>query len=163
MDSVARATELRGQGRFADALEALEESNVVQDRRNIDVLKVDLLEQVGHHGQATLLAQALLRSKARSVVHRSACEFVLARTDREEGDLESSLARLQRSVSLAREGQDLERACWSQLRLLLQLAESAQAEAATALLSEIRSSSRKLGDPQVTAALHIFIGEIEAK
>jgi hypothetical protein len=112
MDVVARTTKLKGQGRFAEALRVLEESSVDQDRRNADVLKVDLLEQVGQYGQAKVLAHALLRSKALSVVQQSACEFVLARTDREEGDLESSLARLQRSVGLAREGQDLERACW---------------------------------------------------
>src|SRR5262249_51463213 len=103
------------------------------------------------------------RSRSLSPVHRSTCEFVLARTDREEGDLESSLARLQRSAIFAREGQDLERACWSQLRLLLELAESAHTEAASALLSEIRSTTRKLGKPKVPAALHIFIGEMEAK
>ena len=134
-----------------------------EDRQAADVLRADLLEQVGRYGQARVLAQTLLRSKTISLPQRSACEFVLARLDREDGDLESAVARLRRSVDLAVQGKDLERACWSQLRLMLVLTELSGPEAASAILPDIRASVRKLGIPQLTAAMHIFLGEMEAK
>ena len=132
------------------------------DGHAADILKVDLLAQIGRYGHARVLANTLLRGKALSLAHRSACEFVLARVDKEDGDLESSVARLQKASNFALQAQDLERACWSQLRLLLELSESSP-EAVSALLSEIRSNTRKLGSPQLTAALHIFVGEVDAK
>src|SRR5580693_295274 len=164
MESLARASELKRLGRFAEALGVLARSEVAPaDRQDADVLKADLLEQVGRYGQARALAHTLLRSRTLSPSQRSTCEFVLARIDREDGKLESSIVRLHRSVALAVQGKDPVRACWSQLRLLLLLAESSGPETVPAFLREIRSSIRKLGHPQLTAALHIFVGEMEAK
>jgi DNA-binding NtrC family response regulator/tetratricopeptide (TPR) repeat protein len=164
MDSLGQAHEFKRLGRFAEALGFLARSEVEHaDRQDADVLKADLLEQVGRYGQARALAHTLLRSKTLSPSQRSSCEFVLARVDREDGKLESSVARLHKSVALAVQGKDHVRACWSQLRLLLLLAESSGPETVPALLREIRSNIRKLGNPQLTAALHIFVGEMEAK
>src|SRR6266850_6878245 len=164
MDSLAQAHELRKAGRFAEALRVCDSGPLArEDRQAADVLRVDLLEQVGRYGQARALAHTLLRSKTISLPQRSTCEFVLARLDREDGNLESAVARLRRSVELAVQGKDPERACWSQLRLLLVLAELSGPEAAAAILPEIRSNVRKLGIPQLTAAMHIFLGEMEAK
>jgi DNA-binding NtrC family response regulator len=164
MESLGQAHELRRRGRFAEALGFLARSEVEHaDRQDADVLKADLLEQVGRYGPARALAHTLLRSKTLSPSQRSTCEYVLARIDREDGKLESSVARLHRSVALAVQGKDPVRACWSQLRLLLLLAESSGPETVPALLREIRSNIRKLGNPQLTAALHIFVGEMEAK
>jgi DNA-binding NtrC family response regulator/tetratricopeptide (TPR) repeat protein len=164
MESLGQASELRRLGRFAEALGFLARSEVAPaDRQDRDVLKADLLEQVGRYAQARALAHTLLRSRTLSPAQRSTCEFVLARIDREDGKLESSVARLHRSVALAVQGKDPVRACWSQLRLLLLLAETSGPETVPALLREIRSSIRKLGNPQLTAALHIFVGEMEAK
>jgi hypothetical protein len=36
-------------------------------------------------------------------------------------------------------------------------------DAVTALLAEVRQLATKLGDPHITAALHLFVGEMEAK
>jgi DNA-binding NtrC family response regulator/tetratricopeptide (TPR) repeat protein len=164
MQSLGQASELKRLGRFAEALGVLARSEVTPaDRQDADVLKADLLEQVGRYAQARALAHTLLRSRTLSPSQRSTCEFVLARIDREDGKLESSIARLHRSVALAVQGKDPVRACWSQLRLLLLLAESSGPETVPAFLREIRSSIRKLGHPQLTAALHIFVGEMEAK
>jgi DNA-binding NtrC family response regulator len=164
MDALAQAHQLKKAGRFAEALRFCDTGNLArEDRQAVDVLRVDLLEQVGRYGQARALAQTLLRSKTISLTQRSSCEFVLARLDREDGDLESAVARLRRSVELAVQGKDLERACWSQLRLLLVLAELSGPEAAAAILPDVRSNVRKLGIPQLTAAMHIFLGEMEAK
>jgi DNA-binding NtrC family response regulator/tetratricopeptide (TPR) repeat protein len=149
---------------LAEALGLLAGSDVSHaDRRDADVLRIDLLEQVGRYGQARAMAHTLLRSRTLSPSQRSTCEFVLARIDREDGKLASSVARLHKSVALAIQGKDPVRACWSQLRLLLLVAESSGPSTVPALLREVRSSIRKLGDPQLTAALHIFVGEMEAK
>src|ERR1700722_12357443 len=114
MRSLEQAQQLRSLGRFSEALRFLAESDVAQaDRQDADVLKVDLLEQVGRYGQARATAQTLLRSRTLSPSQRSTCEFVLARIDREDGRLESSVARLHKSVALATQGRDPERACWS--------------------------------------------------
>jgi DNA-binding NtrC family response regulator len=164
MESLGPAKELKRLGRFAEALGVLARSELAPaERQDADVLKADLLEQVGRYGQARALAHTLLRSKTLSPSQRSTCEFVLARIDREDGKLESSVARLHKSVALAVQGKDPVRACWSQLRLLLLLAEASGPETVPALLREIRSNIRKLGNPQLTAALHIFVGEMEAK
>jgi DNA-binding NtrC family response regulator/tetratricopeptide (TPR) repeat protein len=164
MESLERATELRRLGRFSEALRFLAGSDVAHaDRQDAEVLRVDLLEQVGRYGQAGAMARSLLQSRTLSPSQRSTCEFVLARIDREDGKLASAVARLHRSVALAIQGKDPVRACWSQLRLLLLVAESSGPETVPALLREVRSNIRKLGNPQLTAALHIFVGEMEAK
>ena len=126
MDSVAQANELRVQGRFADALRVLEGSRDDHDGRAADILKVDLLAQIGQYGHARVLANTLLRGKALSLAHRSACEFVLARVDKEDGDLESSVARLQKASNFALQAQDLDALVghncgyyWSSLNRLL--------------------------------------------
>lgn len=164
MDALAQAEGLKKAGRFAEALKICDEGGPGrEDRHAADVLRADLLEQVGRYGQARALAQTLLRSKTISLPQRSACEFVMARLDREDGDLDSAVARLRRSAELALQGRDPERACWSQLRLMLVLAERSGPEAAAAILPDIRASVRQLGVPQLTAAMHIFLGEMEAK
>src|ERR1700722_9419564 len=105
MEARARAHELKSMGRFSEALRFLAGSEVARaDRQDADVLKVDLLEQVGRYGHARAMAHALLRSRTLSPAQRSACEFVLARIDREDGKVESSVARLHRSIALAIQG-----------------------------------------------------------
>ena len=159
MDSLARAYELKKAGRFAEALricDTVTPNLARDDRQAADVLRVDLLEQVGRYGQARVLGQTLLRSKTLTLSQRSGCEFVLARLDREDGDLESAMARLRRSVELAVQGKDLERACWSQLRLLLVLA-------AAAILPDTRSNLPTVDIPQLTAIMHIVVGQMEGK
>src|SRR5580765_604335 len=164
MDSLTEAMNLRTQGRFADALRRLDTANGSQQQRQAaEVVKIDLLEHTGRHGQARSLARTLLRSKTLSQADRGVCEFVLARVDREDGDFQSSVARLQKAVMFAAQGDDLEHGCWLQLRLLRSVAELSGPDAAAALLSYLRSKVRRSGNVQLSAALHIFVGEMEAK
>ena len=164
MDALTEAVNLRAQGRFTDALRQLDTVNGSQSQRQAaDVVKIDLLEHTGRHGQARSLARSLLRSKTLSHADRGICEFVLARVDREDGDFQSSVARLQKAVMLAAQGDDLEHGCWLQLRLLRSVAELSGPEAAAVLLADLRSKVRRTGNIQLSAALHIFVGEMEAK
>src|SRR5438034_245290 len=108
MGSLEEVFSLRTQGRFMDALRALEaQPPDATDRQEAEALRADLFEQVGRHGQARATAERLLRSKTLSPSVKSLCEFVLARLDRENGSVRSSIDRLQRSVAWAIEGQDL--------------------------------------------------------
>ena len=66
-------------------------------------------------------------------------------------------------MSLAIKGKDLERLCWAQITLLLILADRNGPQAVVPLLTELRLSTIKHGDPQTVAALHLFVGEMEAK
>ena len=164
MSSLAEIEELNTAGRFADALRHLEVREYQgDDRLAADALRADLLEQVGRLGQARAAAEALLRVKRLGPGIRSRCEYVLARIDREDGRFESAIVRLQRTIDAAVEADDLEAVCWAQLRLLVTLSESGRSEAVPPLLAEVRSNTLRLGHRQVTAALHIFVGGMEAR
>ena len=64
---------------------------------------------------------------------------------------------------LRSDAKDLERLCWAQIALLLILADRNGPHAVVPLLTELRLNTIKHGDPQTVAALHLFVGEMEAK
>jgi DNA-binding NtrC family response regulator len=164
MDSLTEVRTLHAAGRFADALRLMSDWRMPPAERQVaDVLRMDLLEHTGRVGQARALAQNLLKSRSLSDRSRSVCDFVLARVEREDGSLQSSISHLQRAIASAAKAQDFEHCCWLRLRLFRVLVEVSGPEAASALLTEIRNDIRKLGNPQLTAALHIFFGEMETK
>ena len=76
--------------------------------------------------------------------------------------MDLGIAQLHRAVSLAIEGKDLERLCWAQITLLLILADR-KAASRCASIDGVRLSTIKHGDPQTVAALHLFVGEMEAE
>src|SRR5437899_8341297 len=120
MDSLQSAKELSSRGRFAEAVKVLNSASISRgDQTDADVLRAQLLERVGRHGQSRALLQQLLKSKQLTAANRSTCEFVLSHIDWEDGNTDLSIERLQRAVSLAAEAQDLRLACWAQLRLLV--------------------------------------------
>src|SRR5438093_1591031 len=113
MESLERVKELSVAGRFREAFAVLEKGVLAYGSPHaVEIIKADLLEQLGRYGQARMLASRLLRSKTLSPSERGTCEFVLARIDREDGDLQSSLGRLQQSINLALQGQQTDQACW---------------------------------------------------
>ena len=164
MDSLEAVNRLKRAGRFADALQTLESSTASQRKHpDIQLLKVELLERVGRHAQSSALAALLMKSRELSASQRSLCEYAIGRTALEAGDTDSGVAHLQRAISFAKEGNDLERLCWTQIALLLVLADRSGPQAAVPLLAELRLTTLKHGDPQTVAALHLFVGEMEAK
>ena len=58
---------------------------------------------------------------------------------------------------------DLERLCWAQIALMLILADRNGPQAVVTLIVDLRLNAIKYGDPQTVAALHLFVGEMEAK
>lgn len=164
MDSLEPANQLKRAGRFRQALKTLESTRVAQDvRLDAQLLKLELLERVGQHDQGSELAVFLLKSRGLSAGKRSTCEFVMGRIAFEAGDTDIGMAHLQRAMSLAIEGNDLERLCWAQIALVLILADRNGPHAALPLIADLRLNTTKCGDPHIVAALHLFIGEMEAK
>jgi len=79
MESDEQVLRLTRLGRFGEALRALDHSKPVFVRTEQQVLRAQLLEQVGQYGPARTLAATLLRSKNLAPSHRSECEAVLGR------------------------------------------------------------------------------------
>jgi DNA-binding NtrC family response regulator/tetratricopeptide (TPR) repeat protein len=164
MASLETARALADSGCFAKALDDLNQATIHPDSRlAADVLRSDLLERVGRMGHSRVMLGTVLRSRQLTDSQRSACEYVLSRLEWEKGDIESSISHVQRSIHLAKSGGDLERLCLSQLRLVSLTCDRSGPEAAAPLLAELRSNSMKLGDPQVTAALHITVGNMDGR
>src|SRR6185369_7513009 len=67
------------------------------------------------------------------------------------------------SLALAREGHDLEQACWAQLRLLGLVGDREGPQSASQLIAKLRRDVTQLGVPAITAALHLVVAEIGAK
>jgi transcriptional regulator with PAS, ATPase and Fis domain len=164
MTSLDVAAELHQAGRFSEAFRELDAVKLSYDSRSAaNVLKSELLQALGRDGEARTLATHLLKSEHVPVWQKSSLEYVLGKTARENGDVDLAIEHLQRSVFLAKQVRDLKRQCRAQLALMLIVSDRCGPEASSPLIAEIRSSAIKLGDARTTAALHVFVGETEAK
>ena len=163
MDRLEPVRTLITEGRFRDAFRLLEQPSTTVSKRANDILMVEVLERIGRYGQCRVLAESLLRAKDLGDKERSSCEFVLGLMELNNGNTKQAVARFNRAISLANQGGDLERKCWFQLRLLVTVADASGPDATTPLLADIRVAATKLGLHRITAALHVFVGEIEAK
>jgi DNA-binding NtrC family response regulator/tetratricopeptide (TPR) repeat protein len=156
--------QLNDEGRFADALKALNDQACVGAARNSrDVLRAELLERVGRFGQARSILKTAMKAKELTGRDRSSCEFILGKIDLEEGLTESAIAHLQHSVQLARESGDLRRQCWPSMLLLVTLCDRSGPDAVASILNELRHNAIRLGEPRILAALHSFTGQMDAK
>jgi DNA-binding NtrC family response regulator/tetratricopeptide (TPR) repeat protein len=151
-------------GRFAQALHSLGELTArTEDNTEVEALRAHLLERTGNYGQSRSLCERLLGRSSLTNVHKSVCENTLGIIKHDTADSEGGIVHFQRAVSLAQRAKDLRQTCWSQLRLMLSVADRSGPHSAVPILAQIRANAVKLGDPQVSAALHIFVGEMEAK
>jgi DNA-binding NtrC family response regulator/tetratricopeptide (TPR) repeat protein len=151
-------------GRFTQALHSLTELTArTEDSIEVDALRAHLLERTGNYGQSRALCERLLGRSSLSNVHKSICETTLGIIKHDTADSEGGIVHFQRAVLLAQRAKDLQQTCWSQLRLMLSVADRSGPDGAVPILAQIRANAVKLGDPQISAALHIFVGEMEAK
>ena len=150
-------------GRFIEALRTLDDGRLIHDERTGgSILRAMLLLQIGRIGEAGFLAADLLRSEL-SLVQKSCAEWVLGKVSRENRDHQLAIEHFNRSILLARQANSLSELCRAQLSLMLLVCDSNGPDAASPLLAEIRANVIKLGDARTTAALHVFVGEAEAK
>ncbi len=164
MENLATVKDLVRNGRFIEALTALREPTSNRESPTaVDVQRVALLERVGRYGESRQLAAKLLRTKELSDVDRSICEYTIGLIEWDEGNTNGAIEHVQRSLLLAKRADNLERLCWSQLRLWTMFGNRSDIDTAAPILAELRANSIRLGDPSVLAAVHVFVAEIEAK
>ena len=164
MEAFGQIQGLISQGRFATALAEIDRLPLVRSKTlQAETLRVEVLERTGNYTEAESIAVRLLKNKALAPTQRSVCEFSLGLVLWEKGQTQAAIEHFNRAVSQGTEGGDLWRTCWAQLRLLVSLSGQSTGQAASRLLQEVRQNVVRLGDPVVSAALHVFLGEIEAK
>jgi DNA-binding NtrC family response regulator/tetratricopeptide (TPR) repeat protein len=156
-------TQLMHEGRFGDALRALPESRSRVNGSSVDVLRAEILERTGQLAAGRALAETILRARSVSASERSSCEFSLAKILQEQGYSDEGVLHLQRALSLAQRANDPSRVCWIQIRLLATLAGRAGPDATAGLLSDVHTNTVKVGDPRLFAALHVYVGAVDAK
>ncbi len=164
MVSLDSIEELKNAGRFAEALAVLDDRGGGRgDALAASVLRVELLEPLGRLGPAQALASSLLSGGKLSLPQKSACEQVLGTAALEGGDIDGAVAHFQRAAEFAREGKDIKRLCRSHNSLTVVVSDRSGPDAAAPLLGEMRSNVTSLGDPHETAALHLYVGEMEGR
>jgi hypothetical protein len=163
MESLGDAYRLKQAGRFSEALVALGGPNFAGNIRGGAVLRAELLQGLGRHQEARAVANSLLKSRNLSPSDQSACEYVLGRILLDDGDVIGAMEHLQRSASRAQEASAFDRAFVAQLYLMAVMSDRSGPGAAAALLAKVRQLATKLDCPQVTAPLHLFVAEMEAK
>jgi len=164
MDTVQVAISLKREGRFRDALRIVQSGPQVHSNRPERLtLELELLERVGQHAECREKATTVLSARNQPSSVRGACDLVLGRIENENGRIETALTHLQRAQATLVDDSDLEYLCWAQIASLLIISERSGPSAAAQLFDAVRSSVTRLGEPQMLAALHIFVGEMEAK
>ena len=163
MESVEQVLRLTRLGRFGEALRALDSSKPVSARAEYAVLRAQILEQVGQYGPARMLATTLLKSKSLAPSHRSDCEAVLGRVLFDEGNTERGLSHLHRAALVAQQAADLRALFGAKLYLLTILSDRSGPAAGSSILADVRQIATRLGDPEITARLHLFVAQAEAK
>jgi transcriptional regulator with PAS, ATPase and Fis domain/tetratricopeptide (TPR) repeat protein len=153
---------LKKQGRFLEALNALETIGP-SPTAAVCVQRAELLERLGRHDECRRLTEAAQKTKQLTASHRATCEYLTGHIDLEDGDTQRAVGRFQRAASLARGTDDLELLCRVQMKLLVVVADVSGPDAAAPILSDLRHSTTRLGDPHTTAALHVFVAEMEAR
>src|SRR5215212_8759552 len=150
-------------GRFAEADRQLRDMRRRDDSPDVQVTAAEVLDRVGRPLEAWRLADRALTRERLSAALESRCLTVMGTVALEQGRAEESVRRLQSSVAIAKEARCTEQLCWAELRLLIAMFELSPSSAAAGMLAELRKHVAQLGDARVSAALHVFVSEVEAK
>src|SRR5918996_3265072 len=98
MTALHSVRELIATGRYSAAQRALD-SRSIGDRFVADLLKLEVLERLGHHTEARELAQQFLKRRGLPPDARSTCEFVLGRLEWDAGNTDEAVLHFQRAVT----------------------------------------------------------------
>jgi transcriptional regulator with PAS, ATPase and Fis domain/tetratricopeptide (TPR) repeat protein len=162
-----RFTEIKKLVRSGDLLAAFNKLEAVQwageERLHARTERASLLERLGRLGQSRSVALSVLETKNIAPATRAKCELILGRIEREGGATTDAIERLQKASALAELSNDLECFCWANMILMVIVSQRCGFEAAMPLLNRARTAATRLGDPQLTAALHMYVGQIEAR
>ena len=159
METLGNAYELMARGCFTAAMCCLERLPVARMKTlEAETLRVELLERSGRFDEAEELSRRLLKNRTMSDTQRSVCEFSIGMVLWEKGETGAGVEYFQRAVASAEKGNDLWRTCWAQLRLFVSLSGKSSSLPGSRLFRELRQNIIRLGDPVVSAALHVFLG-----
>jgi DNA-binding NtrC family response regulator/tetratricopeptide (TPR) repeat protein len=161
---LSQVSVLQQHGRFTEALALLESVRVPhQDRMESEVLRAELYERTGRYHDARAIAERLISLTGLAVEHRARCECTLGLIDSDEGNTNQAQVHFQRSIGAASSSKNLQLSCLSQLRLIVLLADKSGHLSVAPLLSHVRADITKLGNPVISATLHVLMGAMEAK
>ena len=158
MDSLAAARRLNSVGRYREALEELQSVDTHRSTLEAQLLRAELLTITGQPAQALQILQQLDKAKLWTDSERSHSEFIRSRIAKEEGNFDGQLQHLQRSLAAAERAHDLERTCLAQLHLIGLVADRSGPDSVGTLVTATRENATRLGDPTITAMLHVVVG-----
>jgi DNA-binding NtrC family response regulator/tetratricopeptide (TPR) repeat protein len=154
------ASQLIRRGRYSEAVTALQGAPKPRGRDALtDALLADVLQRVGQNLPAEEIALRQLRRLSQSSPLYARYHFVLGSVERDRGNTASAIKHLQIAAGFS---DDLELACWSQLRLIGAIAEVSGVRTAIARLDEIKRILTRFGDARPFAALHLWLVEAES-
>jgi len=163
MDIFGEARALYRSGQFANALSRLEALRATRLDTDTSLLKAALCEATGDASSARLLVEQTLRSRLLTDSQRATGEFILSKLISADGDPDSELNHLERSQILAERAGDAEQLCWTQLRVLSLTADRIGPESCRAMVARLRKNVSCLGSPNLTAAVHLAVADIDGK
>src|SRR5262245_51925965 len=101
MKTMKEVMQLRAEGRYLDALRAYDNLVKVEaDQVGFRAIKADLLELVGRHSQARLMAEQTLKSPRLTASERARCLYVISKVLFEHGKTDEAFSFLQRASTL---------------------------------------------------------------
>jgi DNA-binding NtrC family response regulator/tetratricopeptide (TPR) repeat protein len=163
MKSIAIAQNLRSAGRFREALDTLSPIDDARESIGARLLRAELLVEIGLTTGVSSTIATIEGSRGITDSERSQIEFIKSRICKENGNLDSEVHHLQKSISFAEKAKDIERLCCAQLSLVALIADRSGPETVSALLTSARSNVIRLGSPSFLAALHLIAGEFDGK
>ena len=155
------ASQLFRRGRYAEAAATLQRVPIkVRSRDGLgDALLADVLQRVGQNLPAEEIALRHLRGLTQTSPLYARYHFVLGNIERDRGNTATAIHHLQIAAGSSN---DLELACWTQLRLIGAIAEVSGVRTAIARLDEIKRTLTRFGDARPFAALHLWLVEAES-
>ena len=163
MSVIEEANRLLRQGRYAKALDKLERMSDVANKGQCDLLKAELLVNVGRTDEARTTLRQAISGRRLSDGERGQVEFIESGLCVQTGDFDGQLHHLSRCVLQSEKANDLRRVCIAQLTLIGLTADKTGIDSVRALLASARVNINRLGDPSITAWMHICVAENDAK
>ena len=163
MDTLARARDLATQGRFAEALSQLDSALSGRNDSHYLLLRAQVCEATGRHEAAAELLERLSRAKGISDGCRAASELVRARLAAEHGPADREFELLQKALAFAERASAPDQMAWIQLRQLALSADRNGLDSCAALMSQLRHNVSCAGDPNLSAAMHMVVADVDGK
>ena len=148
-------------GRYAEAVTTLDHVPLKARCRDGlgEALLADALQRIGQNVRAEEIALRQLRGLTQSSPLYARYHFVLGNVQRDRGNTATAINHLQIAAGSTN---DLELACWTQLRLVGAIAEVSGVRTAIARLDEIKRTLTRFGDARPFVALHLWLVEAES-